>query len=149
MTDVPHSTNPRTLWISLDPVLEASPFGEGFRLGALCSRETDEEPERVGTAEAASILGVKPRKLQAMSQRNEIPGAAKIGRQWTYDQAKLRQFIERQEQVTACHGSAMRPRPRRLFAQGPARAHVGQDDRDVSHCRLSDVGRNSGREIWG
>ena len=48
----------------------------------------------------------EPRKLQAMSQRGEIPGAAKIGRQWTYDLAKLRRFVEQQEKETECLGSA-------------------------------------------
>jgi hypothetical protein len=64
-----------------------------------------------GTAvEAAARLGLKPRKLQAMSQRGEIPGAAKLGRQWTYDLAKLRRFIEQQEKVTTCRQGA---KPRR------------------------------------
>jgi hypothetical protein len=64
-----------------------------------------------GTAkQAATILGLKPRKLQLMSQRGEIPGAAKLGRQWTYDLAKLRRFVEQQEQVTACQKGA-KPRP--------------------------------------
>ena len=66
--------------------------------------------ERGTTIEAAAILGLKPRKLQAMAQRGEIPGAAKLGRQWTYDLAKLRRFVEQQEKVTACQRSA-KPRP--------------------------------------
>jgi hypothetical protein len=63
--------------------------------------------ERGTTIEAAAILGLKPRKLQAMSQRGEIPGAAKLGRQWTYDLAKLRRFVEQQEQ--ACQNEKPRP----------------------------------------
>src|SRR5262249_3722241 len=67
-------------------------------------------PAERGTAkQAAAILGLKPRKLQAMSQRGEIPGAAKLGRQWTYDLAKLRRFVEQQETATTCQRSA-RPR---------------------------------------
>jgi hypothetical protein len=65
--------------------------------------------ERGTIKEAASILGIRPRKLQAMSQRGEIPGAAKIGRQWTYDLVKLRGFVSQQEQ--ACHQGTARPRP--------------------------------------
>jgi hypothetical protein len=56
--------------------------------------------QRSTTIAAAAILGIKSRKLQAMSQRGEIPGAAKLGRQWTYDLAKLHRFVEQQEQAT-------------------------------------------------
>jgi hypothetical protein len=63
---------------------------------------------RGSAIEAAAILGLKPRKLQAMSQRGEIPGAAKIGRQWTYDFAKLQHYVEQQEKETACQGGARR-----------------------------------------
>src|SRR5262249_58588116 len=62
--------------------------------------------ERGTAKQAAVILGLKPRKLQAMSQRGEIPGAAKLGRQWTYDLAKLRGFVEQQETATTCQRSA-------------------------------------------
>jgi hypothetical protein len=63
-----------------------------------------------GTAKrAAAMLGLKPRKLQAMSQRGEIPGAAKLGRQWSYDLAKLRRFVEQQEQATTCQNAKLRP----------------------------------------
>src|SRR5262245_10844938 len=55
--------------------------------------------ERGTAKQAAAILGLKPRKLQAMSARGEIPGAAKLGRQWTYDLAKLRRFVEQREQT--------------------------------------------------
>ena len=58
-----------------------------------------ERSERTTAKQAAAILGVKSRKLQAMSQRGEIPGAAKLGRQWTYDLAKLRGFVEQREQA--------------------------------------------------
>ena len=58
--------------------------------------------ERGTVREAAKILGLKVRKIQAMSQQGEIPGAAKIGMQWTYDLAKLRSFIRQQEQATTC-----------------------------------------------
>jgi hypothetical protein len=66
--------------------------------------------ERVTIRAAAKILGLKVRTLQAMSARGEIPGAAKIGRQWTYDPAKLRRFVEQQEQATTCQNNA-RPQP--------------------------------------
>jgi hypothetical protein len=60
---------------------------------------TASETARGTAVEAATILGLKPRKLQAMSARGEIPGAAKLGRQWTYDLAKLRRFVEQREQA--------------------------------------------------
>jgi hypothetical protein len=43
------------------------------------------------------ILGLKLRELRAMSQAGKIPGAAKIGRQWTCNLAKLRHYVEQQE----------------------------------------------------
>jgi hypothetical protein len=67
------------------------------------------EAERGTAKQAAAILGLKPRKLQAMSQRGKIPGAAKLGRQWTYDLAKLRGFVEQQEQAITCENEKPRP----------------------------------------
>jgi len=55
--------------------------------------------ERGTSKEAAAILGIKPRKLQVMSQAGQIPGAAKLRRQWTYDLAKLRRFVKQREQA--------------------------------------------------
>jgi excisionase family DNA binding protein len=66
--------------------------------------------ERGTVGQAAAILGLKPRKLQAMAQRGDIPGTAKLGRQWTFDLAKLRRFVEQQGKETACRSSA-KPRP--------------------------------------
>ena len=70
-------------------------------------RTPTERGERITAKQAAAILGLKPRKLQAMSARGEIPGAAKLGRQWTYDLAKLRRFVEQREQ--ACQNEKPRP----------------------------------------
>jgi hypothetical protein len=64
--------------------------------------------ERGSIEKAAAILGLKPRKLQTMSQRGQIPGAAKLGRLWTYDLAKLRQYVDQQEAITTCQGNAKR-----------------------------------------
>src|SRR5215471_9621332 len=66
--------------------------------------------ERGTVREAAKILGLKVRKIQAMSQRGEIPGAAKFRRQWTYNLAKLRGFIRQQERATQCQSNES-PRP--------------------------------------
>src|SRR5262249_4922752 len=70
----------------------------------------DEKIERGTASQAAAITGLKQRKLQAMAQRGEIPGAAKLRRQWTFDLAKLRRFVEQQERATTCQSSA-KPRP--------------------------------------
>src|SRR5262245_8699406 len=64
-------------------------------------RPRQDKAERINASAASAILGLKIRKLQAMSQRGEIPGAAKIGRQWTYDPARLRRFIAQQETTCA------------------------------------------------
>jgi hypothetical protein len=73
--------------------------------------------ERIGAKEAAAILGVKPRKLQAMSARGAIPGAARIGRQWSYDPVKLRRYLKHREREV-CQASA----GRRADATGVARS---------------------------
>src|SRR5262249_46563872 len=65
------------------------------------------DAERGTTSKAAAILGLKPRKLQMMTKRGAIPGAAKLGRQWTFDLARLRRFVEQQEQ--ACQNEKLRP----------------------------------------
>jgi Helix-turn-helix domain len=54
-------------------------------------------PERIKTAEAALILGVSVRKAQAMAARAELPGGARIGNQWTFNEAKIREFIAEKE----------------------------------------------------
>src|SRR5262249_57571811 len=58
--------------------------------------------ERGTIREAAKILGLKVRTIQTMSQRGQIPSAAKIGRQWTYDLARPRTFVGEQERATTC-----------------------------------------------
>jgi hypothetical protein len=65
--------------------------------------------KRVNAQAAAAILGLKPRKLQAMSARGAIPGAARIGRQWSYDPAKLRRYLKHCEREV-CQASAGRPK---------------------------------------
>lgn len=50
-------------------------------------------PERVRTAEAQSITGKSKRSLQIMAQQGKIPGAAKLGGEWTFDPKRLRKWI--------------------------------------------------------
>lgn len=49
--------------------------------------------ERVRVDDAAAILGISGRSVQALAARGEIPGAAKIGGLWTFDEAALRLWI--------------------------------------------------------
>jgi hypothetical protein len=60
------------------------------RLVALAERGTIEKAEL--------ILGLKRRNIQAMAARGELPGAAKFGSTWTFDLAKLRQYVKQGEE---------------------------------------------------
>ncbi|WP_394060680.1 helix-turn-helix domain-containing protein [Xanthobacter autotrophicus] len=59
------------------------------------------KPERIRAPKVASILGVQVRTVQAMALRGELPGAAKIGGLWTFDEAALRAWIREKEQWLA------------------------------------------------
>lgn len=52
---------------------------------------------RIRTREAAEMLGLSPRGVQALAARGQLPGAAKIGTLWTFDPDKLRRFVETKE----------------------------------------------------
>ncbi len=55
-------------------------------------------PERIQTREASAITGLKPRTIQLLAEQGKIPGAAQLsGRRWTFDRAKLRQWIRSKE----------------------------------------------------
>lgn len=51
------------------------------------------QPERIRSDQAAAILGIATRNVQAMALRGELPNAAKIGGVWTFDEAALRGYI--------------------------------------------------------
>lgn len=55
-------------------------------------------PERVTTEAAVKILGLPARTVQDMALDGEIPGAAKFGRRWTFDEQKLRNYIRKREE---------------------------------------------------
>lgn len=71
-----------------------------------------QEMERIRASRAASILGVETRTVQALALRGELPGAAKIGGLWTFDEAALRNYIKERIQC---------PRDRR-----PLNTHTGE-----------------------
>jgi Helix-turn-helix domain len=53
--------------------------------------------ERGSSEEAMVILGLPRRTVQNMAARGELPGAAKLGRVWTFDLAKLRRHVTMKE----------------------------------------------------
>jgi excisionase family DNA binding protein len=63
---------------------------------------SDRKPERILIEAAVLIAGVSARTLQELAARGEIPGAAKIGRRWTFNERALRTWISEKE---------VRPRP--------------------------------------
>jgi hypothetical protein len=79
--------------------------------------------ERVKIAQAIAITGKSERALQGMALAGKIPGAAKIGGEWTFNDATLRAWVEELE-ITQCHA---RPLPIR---SGAARSYgVGSRSR--------------------
>jgi hypothetical protein len=139
MTHPPHSTellDPLDIEVAAAIIEALSPLSAEQRGRTLAAtkilfgfdEDTTTKTERVTAEQAISILGLRPRKLQLMSQRGEIPGAAKLGRQWTYDLAKLRRFVEQQEKVTTWRKGA-RPPPDATGGEihsGPALRSVGK-----------------------
>ncbi|MCD9821239.1 helix-turn-helix domain-containing protein [Bradyrhizobium japonicum] len=57
------------------------------------------ERERVTIEGAVAILGLAERTIQKMAQRGELPGAALMGRRWTFDIAKLRAYVRTKERA--------------------------------------------------
>lgn len=54
--------------------------------------------ERVRPQAAVTITGLSLRTVQALALRGEIPGAAKLGGSWTFDEAALRNWIKERTQ---------------------------------------------------
>jgi excisionase family DNA binding protein len=54
--------------------------------------------ERITTERASEILGVHKRTVQKMAP--EIPGAARFGRLWTFNEDKLRSYVRHKERET-------------------------------------------------
>jgi hypothetical protein len=52
---------------------------------------------RVRAVDAAKMLGLTVRGVQAMAAQGRLPGAAKIGSLWTFDPGKLRRFVAAKE----------------------------------------------------
>lgn len=61
--------------------------------------KTETCAERIGLAHACKVTGLKPRTLQAMALRGEVPGAAKLGRLWSFDVERLRAWLQDKERA--------------------------------------------------
>lgn len=77
---------------------------------------------RIRTLEAAEMLGLTARGVQAMAAKGQLPGAAKIGKVWTFDKDKLRRFIEAKEAECASQ----------IFTKG--KASIGCAPRSTASC---------------
>ena len=73
---------------------------EAERITAILERTTVERSERGTAKQAAAILGAPTRTIQDLAARGEIPGAAKLGRCWTFDLEKLRRLVRQKERET-------------------------------------------------
>jgi hypothetical protein len=63
--------------------------------------------DRIRIERAGQILGLATRTVQKMSQRGELPGAARMGRRWTYNEEKLHGYVRNKERET-CQQSQKR-----------------------------------------
>lgn len=68
------------------------------------------KPERVRMAEACAITGKASRAIQDMAATGKIPGAAKIGGEWTFNELTLRRWVERLESTPCQEPDGGRPR---------------------------------------
>ena len=75
-------------------------------------------PERVSISEAMLIAGRPKRTMQALAAEGKIPGAAKLGGRWTFDERRLRGWIQEQEGETC-----QRNLPPQRAATGAAKSY--------------------------
>jgi hypothetical protein len=61
-------------------------------------------PARVRADYVAELLAVTPRAVQIMAKRGELPGAAQVGKLWTFDLSKLLAHIAEREEA-ACRAT--------------------------------------------
>lgn len=59
--------------------------------------------ERIRAPAAAAILGLEVRTVQALAARGSIPGAAKLGGTWTFDETALRNWIRERSTCQTSH----------------------------------------------
>ena len=61
---------------------------------------TATKSDRIRIERAGQILGLSIRTVQKMSQCGELPGAALMGRRWTYNEDKLHGYVRNKERET-------------------------------------------------
>lgn len=57
----------------------------------------DDSPERIPARKVASILGVSARAVQRLAAKRKIPSAAKIGGKLTFNEQRVRAWLQEQE----------------------------------------------------
>lgn len=55
--------------------------------------------ERVKVQRVSEITGMSRRQVQAMAAGGKIPSAAQLGKQWTFDEARVRIWIRAREKA--------------------------------------------------
>lgn len=70
--------------------------------------------ERVLIRRICEITGLAQRNIQSLAKQGKIPSAVQIGKLWTFDETKVRRWIERRE-----------PKEWRETSTGAAR-HIGR-----------------------
>lgn len=80
------------------------------RLSKARGSSSTHAPERILIGPACAITGLPRRTLLDLSNRGCVPGAAKLGQRWTFNEKRLRQWISDQE-ATVADGSARIAKP--------------------------------------
>lgn len=57
-------------------------------------------PERVLVSRVCFITGLPPRTVQLLASKGQIPGAAKLGSRWTFNEATVRGWVD--QEVKRC-----------------------------------------------
>lgn len=99
--------------------------------------------ERVGAAEAAAITGMPMRSVQALAAEGRIPGAARLGGRWKFDEARLRAWLDEKEGETACRTKPPRAGPPPAQAAAPAASQITTSRRSTRPSGGKPTGRNS------
>ncbi len=108
----------------------------------ICGRELGVmlKPERGGIDDAVAILGLKKRTVEAMAQRCQLPGAAKLANRWTFDLELLRSYV-RDEVKRQWAENTRRPQEAASGVAIPSTAGLGLKVAS-SHGRFAQVTRS-------
>jgi hypothetical protein len=92
--------------INTPSLIDGAPVAS-VRIEGIIGRDTSDG--RIKIERAVEILGLAKRTVQKMSQRGDLPGAALMGRRWTYNEDKLHGYVRNMERAT-WHGRSKRLR---------------------------------------